>query len=85
MFRYSLFDFITRNDVIETFRVWLLAIDQDPMVQDVCVTQLQTYLGRICTDVYYLESNGSKSSWIWMALCNWDYLTHSLRVPSRDN
>ncbi len=77
-------DFITESDAVATFSVWLRRIDQNPTIQNACKTQLQTYLVRICTDIFYLESDGQKSYWIWVALSHWDYLTHRLRVPSPD-
>ena len=85
MFRIPLQDFITGSDAVQTFSVWLRAIDQNPTIQDACKMQLRTYLVRICTDIFYLESNGQKSFWIWVVLSHWDYLTHGLRVPSPDH
>ena len=35
-------------------------------------------------DIFFFESNGPKSSLIWMVLNNWNYLMYSLRVPSPD-
>jgi hypothetical protein len=84
MFRIPLQDFVTESDAVATFSVWLRVINQNPTTQDACKMQLQTYLIRICADIFYLESNGQKSFWIWVALSHWDYLTYGLRVPSPD-
>jgi len=73
------------TDAALTFSVWLQTIDQNPTIQDACKTQLRTYLVQICTDIFYLESNGQKSFWIWVVLSHWDYLTHGLRVPSSNH
>jgi len=80
----SLDAFISRQDTEEVFSIWLRAIDQSQAVQDACISQLRTYLTRICQDIFELESNGHKSGWIWLLLTNWDYTTHSLAVPSPD-
>ena len=85
MFRIPLQDFIMGSDAVQTFSVWLRTIDQNLTIQDACKMQLQTYLVQICTDIFYLESNGQKSFWIWVVLSHWDYLTHGLRVPSPDH
>jgi len=85
MFRIPLQDFITEGDAAATFSVWLRMIDQNPTIQDACKTQLRTYLVRICTDIFYLESNGQKSFWIWVVLSHWDYLTHGLRALSSNH
>jgi hypothetical protein len=64
------------------FKPWLRRIDQDSIVQSECISMLRVYVIRICQDIYNLEDNGPKSSWIWTVLCHWDYLTHSMNVPS---
>ena len=78
-------NFVTSADTVQTFGIWLRSLDQTQTVQDACVEQLRTYLIQICTDIFVLESTGQRSSWIWMALTDWDYLTYSLRVPSPAN
>ncbi len=78
-------DVITLTDVTETFSLWLRVLDQTEAVQEACIEQLRIYLVRICTDIFFLEANGPRSNWIWMALTDWDYLTYSLGVPSPDH
>ena len=78
-------DFVTSADTTQTFSLWLRSLDQSQTVQDACIEQLRVYLVRICTDIFVLESTGPRSSWIWMALTNWDYLTYLLRVSSPAN
>ena len=75
-------NYITCQDVEKTFKSWLRRIDQSQSVQDACITQLRIYLVHICEDIFFLESDSPKSSWIWSALTNWDYLTYSMSVPS---
>ena len=74
-------NFVMSADTIQTFSIWLRSLDQTQTVQDVCIEQLWTYLIQICTNIFVLESTGLRSSWIWMALTDWNYLTYSLRVP----
>ena len=74
-------NFVTSADTIQTFSIWLWSLDQIQMVQDACIEQLWTYLIQICIDIFVLESTRPRSSWIWMALTDCDYLTYSLRVP----
>ena len=81
----SMNDFVTLADTRQTFSIWLRSLDQMQTVQDACTQQLRIYLVRICTDIFVLKSNGLKSSWIWMALTDWDYLMYPLSVPSPAN
>ena len=69
---------------MKTFSSWLRTVDQSQFDRDACIKRLRIYLIRICTDIFFFESNGPKSSSIWMILNNWNYLTYSLRVPSPD-
>ena len=78
----SLSNFIKTSNVKETFAPWLGYINQNLSIQDTCINRLKLYMVHICQDLVCLESNGRKSSWIWMVLSNWDYLTYSMSVPT---